>query len=77
MPQTVIGIAGASADSDELWQIGVDVLPKYQGRCIGKALVSELTAAVLAAGKVPTLNSQRRADSGFGSIQIASARVRW
>lgn len=51
--QTVVGIAGASADSDDLWQIGVDVVPAYQGRGIGKALVSELTAAVLAAGKVP------------------------
>src|SRR5262249_367472 len=51
--QTGIGIAGASADSDQLWQIGIDVLPAYQGRAIGKTLVSQLTAAILAAGKVP------------------------
>ncbi len=51
--RTVIGIAGASADSDDLWQVGVDVLPAYQGRGIGKALVSQLTAAILAEGKVP------------------------
>lgn len=51
--RTVVGIAGASADSDELWQVGVDVLPAYQGRGIGKALVSQLTEAILAEGKVP------------------------
>jgi GNAT superfamily N-acetyltransferase len=48
-----VGIAGASADSDQLWQIGVDVLAGYRGRGIGKALVSQLTEAVLSEGKVP------------------------
>jgi predicted GNAT family acetyltransferase len=49
----VVGMAGASADNDLLWQIGVDVLPPHQGRGIGKALVSRLSAAVLAAGRTP------------------------
>ncbi|MCX6048655.1 MAG: GNAT family N-acetyltransferase [Chloroflexi bacterium] len=51
--QTVIGIAGASADSDQMWQVGVDVLPAYQNRGIGQALVSQLTATILAEGKIP------------------------
>ncbi len=51
--QTVIGMAGASEDSDQMWQIGVDVLPAYQNRGIGQALVSQLTATILAAGKIP------------------------
>jgi predicted GNAT family acetyltransferase len=46
-------VAGASADSDDLWQIGVKVQDAYQGQGIGKALVSRVTAAILAAGKVP------------------------
>jgi predicted GNAT family acetyltransferase len=49
----VVGIAGASADSDQLWQIGVDVRPGQRGRGIGTALVSQLTEAILAEGKVP------------------------
>lgn len=49
----LIGAAGASADNDQLWQIGVDVQAAYRGRAIGAALVSQITSAVLAAGRVP------------------------
>lgn len=51
--QTLVGIAGSSADSDELWQVGVDVVAPERGRGIGRALVGAATAAVLSAGKVP------------------------
>ena len=51
--ETLIGIAGASADNDQLWQIGVDVRAEYRGSGVGKALVSCLTEAILAEGKVP------------------------
>jgi GNAT superfamily N-acetyltransferase len=49
----VIGLAGASADSDEVWQVGVSVLPAYHRMGIGKALVSQVTEMTLAQGKVP------------------------
>jgi GNAT superfamily N-acetyltransferase len=49
----VVGVAGASADSDELWQIGVDVVEGERGRGIGRAVVARATAAVLAHGRVP------------------------
>jgi GNAT superfamily N-acetyltransferase len=49
----VVGMAGASADSDQLWQIGIDVRPEVQNRGIGKALVSRVTEAILAEGKLP------------------------
>jgi GNAT superfamily N-acetyltransferase len=49
----IVGIAGASADSDDLWQIGVDVLAPYRNRNIGKALVHRLTSAICDRGKVP------------------------
>jgi GNAT superfamily N-acetyltransferase len=49
----VIGIAGVSADSDKLWQIGIDVVEPYRGRGIGKALVSAATEASMAQGKIP------------------------
>lgn len=49
----ICGIAGASADSEELWQIGVGVVEAMRGRGVGRALVGRLTAGVLDAGKVP------------------------
>jgi len=49
----VVGIAGASADSDNLWQIGVGVADGYRRRGIGKSLVAALTEAVIDEGKVP------------------------
>lgn len=49
----IVACAAASADSDRLWQVGVDVLAPWRGRGIGRAVVGALTRAILAAGKVP------------------------
>jgi hypothetical protein len=49
----VVGVAGASADCDEMWQIGVDVLAAERGRGIGRAIVGRLTAEVLARRRLP------------------------
>lgn len=43
---TTIGIAGASMDAPEMWQIGIDVLPEYRGRGLGRLLVQGLAAEV-------------------------------
>lgn len=51
--EDLIGCAGASADSDVLWQIGVDVDARYRGGGIGRALVHALTEAIFNAGKIP------------------------
>lgn len=51
--QQVIGMAGVSADNDELWQIGVNVEPAFWGMGIGKALVSRATEAILEHDKTP------------------------
>jgi RimJ/RimL family protein N-acetyltransferase len=49
----IVGMAGASADSDEMWQIGVDVLHDFRLQGIGKAMVSELTVALFKQGVLP------------------------
>jgi GNAT superfamily N-acetyltransferase len=49
----IVGIAGASADSDALWQVGVDVVAAARGAGIGRALVRQLTEAILDAGAIP------------------------
>jgi GNAT superfamily N-acetyltransferase len=49
----IVGVAGAAADCEELWQIGVDVVEGERGGGIGRAVVGRLTAEVLARGRVP------------------------
>ena len=48
-----VGVATISADSDDVWQIGLDVAPDHRGRGLGAALTSSLGLAALADGKVP------------------------
>lgn len=49
----LVGLAGCSADCDEMWQIGIDVLPGYRRQGIASALTSRLAAEILSRGKVP------------------------
>ena len=46
-------LAGCSADADEMWQIGVDVLPEYRRKGIASAITSRLAVEILERGKVP------------------------
>lgn len=50
---TLIGLAGASADCATMWQIGIDVLPAYRKQGIAAALTSQLAAEVFKHGKIP------------------------
>ncbi len=49
----VTGVAAATADSDTLWQIGIDVRSDHRGEGLGAALTSSTAAAVLSRGRVP------------------------
>ena len=49
----ILGMAGASADSPHLWQIGVNVMPEARGQGVAARLVSLLRNDVLAAGRLP------------------------
>lgn len=49
----LIGLAGCSADCRQMYQIGVDVLPKYRRRGIASALTSRLALEILTLDKVP------------------------
>ncbi|MBE5770991.1 MAG: GNAT family N-acetyltransferase [Clostridiales bacterium] len=51
--EKLIGLAGASADCEEMYQIGIDVLPEYRRRGIASALTSRLALEILNLGKVP------------------------
>ena len=49
----LIGLAGASADCDTMWQIGIDVLPEYRRQGIASALTSRIALEITERGKVP------------------------
>jgi len=49
----IVGIAGAKADCDLMWQIGVNVVEAARGGGIGRALVSRLTELILDSGRIP------------------------
>lgn len=64
----IMGMAGASADSKTMWQIGIDVLPEYRGRGIGTSLTALLKNEILKRGKVPFYGT---VESHFHSQNIA------
>ena len=49
----MIGLAACSADCDDMWQIGVDVLPEYRRRGVASSLTSNLAIEIMDRGKVP------------------------
>ena len=49
----LIGMAACSADCENMYQIGVDVLPPYRRMGVASALTSRLTKDILVAGKIP------------------------
>ena len=51
--EKLVALAGASADCETMWQIGVDVLPAYRRKGLAEAVTSRLAQTVLERGKVP------------------------
>lgn len=49
----LIGLAACSMDCEDMWQIGIDILPEYRMRGVASALVSKLAAKILRQGKIP------------------------
>lgn len=64
----IMGMAGASADSKDMWQIGINVLPEYRSRGIGTNLSTLLKNEILKRGKIPFYGT---AGSHFYSQNIA------
>lgn len=51
--EKLIGLAACSADGEQMWQIGVDVLPEYRRQGIAASLTSNLAVEILEHDKVP------------------------
>ena len=63
----VVGMAGASDDCANMWQVGMDVLPEYRNRGLAAYLVNRLTLEILSRGYIPYY--------GTSQSNIASQRV--
>lgn len=66
----VLGMAGASADSPTMWQIGINVEPEYRGLHLGEILVTLLKNEILKEGALPYYGT---AFSHLASQRIALA----
>ena len=51
--EKLIGLAGCSADCDDMYQIGIDVLPEYRRQGIAASLTSQLACEIINLNKVP------------------------
>ena len=52
--ESIVGIAGMSADCEDLWQIGIEVVAGARGAGIGRALVGSLTTLAFQRERVPS-----------------------
>ena len=63
----ILGVAGASNDTDDIWQIGIDVVPESQQHHVATDLVKIISNEVLKRKKIPYY--------GTAWSNIASKRV--
>lgn len=49
----IVAMAGASADSNLMWQIGIDVLPRFRNKGLATSLVSNLAMIIMERGIIP------------------------
>lgn len=49
----LVGMAACSMDAEDMWQIGIDVLPAYRRQGVAQALTAGLAREILARDKVP------------------------
>lgn len=49
----IIGVAGADRINDEIWEVGIEILPEYRKRGLATTLTKNLTFKILEKGIVP------------------------
>ena len=68
---TVVAIAGASIAYNNLWEVGIDVLPAFRNQGLATAMIRKLTYEILNKGAVPFYSASI---TNIGS-QIVAARA--
>lgn len=79
----IAGVAGATNESETMWQIGIDVLPNYQRQGVATTLTKRLSDEIIQRGKVPyyctawshIASKRNAAKSGFRAawVELAAA----
>ncbi|HHV29826.1 GNAT family N-acetyltransferase [Acetivibrio mesophilus] len=64
----IVAMAGASADCNLMWQIGIDVLPRFRNRGLATSLVSNLAIMIMERGILPYYGT---ASSNISSQSVA------
>lgn len=65
----IVGLAGASMEIEKLWEVGIDVKPKYRKGGLGTKLVSNLTVDIMKQGIVPFYSASV---TNLGSQMVAN-----
>ncbi len=65
----IVGIAGAGAESNKLWEVGVDVKPEYRNGRLGTKLISRLSIEIMKRDIVPFYSASV---TNIGSQMVAS-----
>lgn len=65
----IIGVAGANAETDKLWEVGVDVKSEYRKGGLGSKIVSKLTKEIIKQGIVPFYSASV---TNIGSQMVAN-----
>ena len=65
----VIGVAGADKINDEIWEVGIEVLPEYRKDGLATILTKNLTLKILEKGIVPIWSASV---SNIGSQAVAT-----
>ncbi len=73
----VAGVAACSADTERLWQIGIDVAEEHRGRGIGAALTSALARHILDQGAVPWYSAAPANVASINTAVAAGFRLGW
>ena len=72
-----IGMAGASRDGEQLWQIGVNVLPPHRGRGLAAGLTALLKDELLRRGVVPFYGTAQSHIFSLNTARNAGFRPAW
>ena len=65
----VIGVAGADKINDDIWEVGIEVLPEYRKEGLASLLTINLTLKILEKGIVPIWSASV---SNIGSLAVAT-----
>ena len=69
--EEIIALAGASKESDAMWEIGVDVKEPFRNEGLATTLVNHLVLSILNAYKQSPTSKSKRRRWGYGGMLMS------